>query len=339
MCINKADAPTEFCNLMDFLTQCKLAYSVLEAPILHCEVIEELWVTTFHDSEYNSIAFTLKSDNYTLTTDILSVCLSLAENNQHDSLTKQQIRTMLREINYAQPDANLGKIVREGCRKEWIYFYDSIIKVFYGKISNFDVVTTVMQELAYAILYNHFHYKNALIFNKIGCKLGMKESRSNSIYYYRFIMLVANHVAPILMISKPKENLTCWVLNKRLFKDLANINLHEGAELRFPQVIQVFLNSFHSSNTLNSLTSSAAMEGLNIPNLHTQASKPKKSKTKYKATSIVSQKTIVEKSTESQTEGSDQVVRIVEKTGGNQKTQKNKKGEAERTHPNHPESS
>ena len=44
------------------------------------------------------------------------------------------------EINYAIPDANLGKIFRKNLRKEWSYFFDSAIKVFSGKISNFDAI-------------------------------------------------------------------------------------------------------------------------------------------------------------------------------------------------------
>ena len=61
------------------------------------------------------------------------------------SPTKPDIRTMLHEINYALPDANLGKIVRKNLRKEWIYFFESFIKVFSGKISNFDAITYVIQ--------------------------------------------------------------------------------------------------------------------------------------------------------------------------------------------------
>ena len=54
---------------------------------------------------------------------------------------------MLNEINYAVPDANLGKMVRKNLRKEWSYFFDSLIKVFSEKISNFDAVTYVIQKL------------------------------------------------------------------------------------------------------------------------------------------------------------------------------------------------
>ena len=88
-------------------------------------------------------------------------------------------------------------------------------------------------------------------------------------------MLLANHVAPELVINHPENKLTCWVQNKRLFKDLVRINLHEGTKLRMPHVIKVFLSS--SLSNLSSLPSTTAMKGVNDPNPPTQAAKTKES--------------------------------------------------------------
>ena len=77
-------------------------------------------------------------------------------------------------------------------------------------------------------------------------------------------MLFANHVAPNLVVDQPENKLVCWVQNKRLFKDLVRINLHEDTQLRMPLVIQVFLSSSSISQT--SLPSSTAMEVVNVPN-------------------------------------------------------------------------
>ena len=48
---------------------------------------------------------------------------------------------MLNDINYAvtPSSVNLGEVSRRHLRREWSYFFDSIIKVFSGKVSNFDV--------------------------------------------------------------------------------------------------------------------------------------------------------------------------------------------------------
>ena len=171
---------------------------------------------------------------------------------------------MLIEINYVVPDANLGKIVRKNLRKEWGYFFDSLIKVFSGKIRNFNAITSVIQEIVYEILYNQFYNLGETVIIEIGTKLGNIESRSKNIYYARFIILLANNVAPTLVLDHPENQLACWVQNKRLFKDLVRINLHEGKQLTMPQVIQVFLSTTLSN--LSVLPSSAAMEGVNDPN-------------------------------------------------------------------------
>ena len=86
----------------------------------------------------------------------------------------------------------------------------------------------------HSYLYNHFHDLGELIIIEIGIKLGNIESRSKNIYHARFIMLIANHGAPNLVVDKPENQLACWVQNKRLFKDLVRIDLHEGSQLRMP---------------------------------------------------------------------------------------------------------
>ena len=115
----------------------------------------------------------------------------------------------------------------------------------------------MVEEIAYGVLYNHFHNLGETILNEIGFKLGNIESNPKNIYFARFIMLLTNHVAPEMVINHHENKLTCWVQNKRLFKDLVRINLHEGTELRLPKVIQVFLST--NTSTLNALPSTIAM--------------------------------------------------------------------------------
>ena len=87
------------------------------------------------------------------------------------------------------------------------------------------------KKLLIVSLYNHVYNLGETMLNEIGFKLGNIESRPKNIYYARFIMLIANHVAPTMVIDHPENQMTCWIQNKRLFKDLVRINLHEGTEL------------------------------------------------------------------------------------------------------------
>ena len=239
---------------------------------------------------------------------------------------------MLNEINYVAPDANLGKIIRKNLRKEWCYIFDSIIKVFSGKIRIFDTITSVIQEIAYGFFYNHLCNLGDTIINEIGVKLGNIESRTKNVYYDRFTMLTTIHVAPSMVLDHPENQLSCWIHNKRLFKDLMRINLHEGIELRYPQVIQVYLST--KLPPLSSLPSNAAMEGVNDPNPPSEAAKPKRvPKKKSKTPSIVSQNTSVETKTKSQPEGSEHLSEIGEGIGDHRRTHKYKASEGEKNQP------
>ena len=143
-CVNTTDAPQEFHNLMRFLGQCNLSYAMTEAPILFCEVIEEVCTTAVYNAKDKIIIFNLKGNLYSIKGDVLNSCLNLPANTHAKSPIELEIRIMLNEINYIAPDANLGKIVRKNLRKKWSYFFDSLIKIFSGKISNFDVITSMI---------------------------------------------------------------------------------------------------------------------------------------------------------------------------------------------------
>ena len=116
--VNTADAPQEFHGLMRFPSQCSVSYTMTEAPILLYEVVEEVWSTADYNSTDKVISFNLKGSLYSINGDVLNKCLNFSANTHANSPTVINIRTMLNEINYVIPDANLGKIVMKNLRKE-----------------------------------------------------------------------------------------------------------------------------------------------------------------------------------------------------------------------------
>ena len=143
---------------------------MIEAPILFCEVIEEVWTIAAYNIIDKVIIFNLKCNLYSINGDILNSCLNFPANTHDKFPTEHEIRVMLNEINYVSPNANIGKIVRKNLRKELSHFFDSLIKVFSGKISNFDAITSLVQEIVYGILYNHFYNLGETLLNEIGTK-------------------------------------------------------------------------------------------------------------------------------------------------------------------------
>ena len=221
-----SSVPEEFHPIMKFLGESKLGYCLHEAPTIQCELLEEFWTTTEFKEDANEISFICKGKSYNLSTSVLGNALRLPENNCSSLASDEEVRQMLNDINYAMTPSsvNLGEVARRHLRREWSYFFDSIIKVFSGKVSNFDAITTSMQLIAYSILYDKYFDLSNLILTEIVLKLGNKESRANKIYFARFIMIAINHLVGEVILDREDDKLNCWTQSKRVFQDLVRIN-------------------------------------------------------------------------------------------------------------------
>ena len=138
--------PEEFHPIMKFIGESKLGYFLHEAPTIQCELLEQFWTTTEYKEGANEISFICKGKPYPLSTVALSDILRLPENNCSSLASDEEVRQILSDINYVvtPSSVNLGEVSRRHLRREWSYFFNSIIKVFSGKVSNFDVITTSM---------------------------------------------------------------------------------------------------------------------------------------------------------------------------------------------------
>ena len=139
---------------MKFLGESKLGYCLHEAPTIQCELLEEFWTTTEFKKDANEISFICKGKSYNLSTSVLGNALRIPENNCSSLASDEEVRKMLNDINYAMTPSSvdLGEVARRHLRREWSYFFDSIIKVFLGKVRNFDAITTSIQLITYSIL-------------------------------------------------------------------------------------------------------------------------------------------------------------------------------------------
>lgn len=145
--VEKQGAPLEFHTMMDFISNCKLGYAMLESPILYCEIVEEVWTIAVFDSGNKVLTFNVNGKPFSVNNDMVTACLKLPENNCIAIPTQYEIVSLLNSIGYSLPTDNLGKIVRKGMRKEWSFLSDAFIKVISGKISDFDAVTSNLVEM------------------------------------------------------------------------------------------------------------------------------------------------------------------------------------------------
>ena len=257
-----SSVPEEFYSIMKFLGESNLGYCLHEAPTIQCELVEEFWSTAEFKEEANEISFICKGKSYNLSTSVLGNALRLPENNCSSLASDEEVRQMLIDINYAMTPSsvNLGEVARRHLKKEWSYLFDSIIKVFSEKVSNFDVVTTSMQLIAYSILYDKYFDLSNLILTEIVLKLENKESRTNKIYFARFSMIAIKHLVGKVILDREDDKLNCWTQSKRVFQDLVRINRNSSIELTYPPLVQVYISTLSSSQSQTALPSTA-MEG------------------------------------------------------------------------------
>ncbi|KAK1404042.1 hypothetical protein POM88_003647 [Heracleum sosnowskyi] len=217
-----------FFKMMDFMKNCKLSYAMFHSTPLYNEIIEEIWTSCEYSGTNCTLQFTLQGNEYIVNSDVLQACLHIPDNNCDALPTNTEITTMLNSINYSLPTDNLGRIIRRGLVREYSYLADAFIKVFSGKISNFDALTNSMLILLTMLLNDRYHNFSTQLMYEIGAKLGDKANRKKNIYYARFLMMLANHVSPApLVISNPNARFECFVQEKRVLTDILRLN-HNG---------------------------------------------------------------------------------------------------------------
>ena len=63
--VNKS-ATTEpgkvFHPMMDFISECKYLYSMLHAPTIYCEIVEQMWTSARYNSNTKTLTVTINGD-------------------------------------------------------------------------------------------------------------------------------------------------------------------------------------------------------------------------------------------------------------------------------------
>ncbi|KAK1384072.1 hypothetical protein POM88_021807 [Heracleum sosnowskyi] len=321
-----------FHKMMDFLVNCKLSYAMFHSTPLYNEIIEEIWTSCEYSGTNCTLQFTIQGKEYVVNSDVLQACLHIPENNCLALPTNVEIVNMLNSINYSLPTGNLGKIIRRGLVREWSYLADAFIKVFSGKISNFDALTNFILILLTMLLTDKYYNFRTQLMYELGAKLGDKNSRKKNIYYARFLMMLANHVSPTpLVISNPNSKFDCFVQEKRVLTNILRLNHNGDVPMVYLPVIEVTLSQPVNLNVTSisaTATIAVAMESVVVTQqAPAHATRPKSTKSKStKPTSGGSQKAPVVKSI-TQPKGSDAGVVSGEGRGENQRNPKDKVGE------------
>ncbi|KAK1374163.1 hypothetical protein POM88_030356 [Heracleum sosnowskyi] len=323
-----------FFKMMDFMKNCKLSYAMFHSTPLYNEIIEEIWTSCEYSGTNCTLQFTLQGNEYIVNSNVLQACLHIPENNCDALPTITEMVNLLNSINYSLPTENLDKIIMRGLVREYSYLADAFIKVFSGKISNFDALTNSMLILFTMLLTDRYYNFSTQLMYEIGAKLGDKANRKKNIYYARFLMMLANHVSPTpLVISNPVSKFECFVQEKRVLTDILRLNHNGEVPVVYLPVIEV-TTAIPASIIVTSTVSpsTVAVESVVVTQQAPAPATRPKSKKSSKPTSGASQKAPVVKST-TQPKGS--VVGAVrgEGRGEHKRNPKDKEGQVSEIQP------
>ncbi|KAK1397032.1 hypothetical protein POM88_006895 [Heracleum sosnowskyi] len=317
-----------FHKMMDFLMNYKLSYAMFHSTPLYNEIIEEIWTSCEYSGTNCTFQFTIQGKEYIVNSDVLQACHHIPEDNCLALHSYTEMVNMLNSINYSLPTDNLGKIIRRGLVREYSYLADAFIKVFSGKISNFDALTNSILILFTMLLTDRYYNFSTQLMYEIGAKLGDKANRKKNIYYARFLMMLANHVSPApLVISNPNSRFDCFVQEKRVLTDILRLNHNGDVPVVYLPTIEVTTTNPVSLTVTSTVSpTSVAMESVVVTQQAPAPATKLKSRKSSKPTSSASQKAPVVKST-TQPKGSGAGDVRDEGKGENQRNPKDKVGE------------
>ena len=186
---------------------CKCSYAMRHAPKIYCEIVEQMWTSARYNPESKTLLVMINNVNYDITGETVRAALNLPRNSTNRLPNDNEILQMLRDMHYNGDMSNLGQILRRHMRKKWSFLCDSIIKVFSGKVSNYDAFTMSIQVIAHMMLTDDYFNIGELVLFEIVAKLGHPEGRAKNIYFARFLMIIVNYLVKNLVITQPDNKL------------------------------------------------------------------------------------------------------------------------------------
>ena len=246
--VDKNGVDADFHLMMDFMANGALGYALTAQPEIYAQAVAEAWTSAKHIDGGN-LTMTINKVTYLINAGVIRKSLNLPSHNNFANLpSEDNIRDMLRTINYSGSLSVLSKLSRPNLRKEWSLLFDQISKCFTGKCSAFDQITKVTAQICYALVYNVNIDYASLILNQIASKISSAPGSTSKVYFHRFIQLMINHLMGIEAAAKVFENtqkFNSFAQQKRIFSDLIRSDKNKGTipPLVYPLSMQVTLPS------------------------------------------------------------------------------------------------
>lgn len=222
--LNKAEVPSDFHFVQDFLAHSEIGYALTEPEHFSPDQVLTFWITGKYDDGGRhgtpSIVFTANEVDYYVTPLTVRKALHLPEAVTFTpAVGVELLQIMMASLGYEKSLAKMGDLFRKHLRKEWSFFFDCITKAFSNKCSNFDTLPILSQQIGYALIHStHFDYAKTIL-----CFIGDRMTDdSYCVYFPRFVQLIYSFCTEEPM--SVSTLMSPYKVAKRFFTDLFKID-------------------------------------------------------------------------------------------------------------------
>ncbi|KAK1373582.1 hypothetical protein POM88_029775 [Heracleum sosnowskyi] len=183
-----------------FLNEQSIAsYAITASVDLKIEPLRLLCLTAVVAEDMRSFTFTIYDRQYTVTKEIFCQVLHFPLDNFVRFPTDPELVQFFSSIDY-QGNIVLPRLNKGNLACEWDLFFDCLAKVFSNSTkNNFTVITSLLQNIAYAAVYNLRLDIGTLVWDLLIRRIfnytrDIETGRKVKCFYSRFLSLVLDHV-------------------------------------------------------------------------------------------------------------------------------------------------
>ncbi|KAL8135765.1 hypothetical protein AgCh_010402 [Apium graveolens] len=228
LCRDIDSSTQQFASRIDELEEMSPGNRALTAnPVLYLDILGDFWNsamarTVIHEDQSSSLVVNcqIKGQQVEITEADMNLALNIPTDKVVGIPTKEELYKFMDFINYSEK-INLTRMNKKNLRREWSFLFDSVIRAFICRKSEFDNISSVVQKLVYSMSHNKQINVGHYILEELSTRMTMSlESRGKEIFLPRFIMSSLNYkINDIHMLEGVNRTLigNCKQVSKILF--------------------------------------------------------------------------------------------------------------------------
>ncbi|KAL8134084.1 hypothetical protein AgCh_009232 [Apium graveolens] len=174
-------APDSFKGFVKFLFESYLAGALTANPVLYLDVLHKFWTTAvvrtvmLDNSVFLVVTCSIEGQHIEFNEQDVNAALGLPTANLVEVPNQDELTKFMDFINYGGR-INLTSLNRTNLRKEWSFVFDSKVRAFTCRKTEYNNISSVVQKLVFSIAHNRHLNVGLLILEELTTRLTMPQS-------------------------------------------------------------------------------------------------------------------------------------------------------------------